>query len=180
MIQYLDGSTAAGDYVADTFEIGDATVNALQFGAADLTHTGQGVLGIGLTANEATKQEYPNLVDAMLSQGLITQKAYSLYLNDYFSSTGSILFGGVDTEKFIDDLAVVPILPDSQSNNYTSFTVAMTSLNYTFSNGTSSQATLAGNSLLSVLDSGTTLTYLPEAVATPFLPSHRRIHLLQS
>ena len=168
-IGYLDGSNALGDYITDKFEIGGATVDALQMGLAKKTITGTGVLGIGFTANEAAADEYPNLVDQMVDQGLIPSRAYSLYLNDYDSSTGSILFGGVDSEKFWGELVIVPVLPDAQTQNYTTFTVGMTALSFTFPNGTTHDATLLGGSLNALLDSGTTLTYLPPGIAMPIL-----------
>lgn len=166
-IQYLDGSTASGDYVTDHFEIGDTVIESLQMGLANQTASGTGVLGIGFTANEAAETMYPNLVDQMVAQDFIPTKAYSLYLNDYQSSTGSILFGGVDTEKFIGGLTVIPILPDAQTQNFTSFTVGMTAVSYSFPNGTTGNASLQGGSLDAVLDSGTTLSYFPDNVATP-------------
>lgn len=166
-IQYLDGSTASGDYVTDHFEIGDTVIESLQMGLANQTASGTGVLGIGFTANEAAEVPYPNLVDQMVAQNFILTKAYSLYLNDYQSSTGSILFGGVDTEKFIGPLAVIPILPDAQTQNFTSFTVGMTAVSFAFPNGTTHNASLQGGSLDAVLDSGTTLSYFPDDVATP-------------
>lgn len=166
-IQYLDGSTASGDYVTDHFEIGDTVIESLQMGLANQTASGTGVLGIGFTANEAAETQYPNIVDQMVQQDFIPTKAYSLYLNDYQSSTGSILFGGVDTEKFIGGLTVVPILPDAQTQNFTSFTVGMTAVSFAFPNGTTHNASLQGGSLDAVLDSGTTLSYFPDDIATP-------------
>lgn len=166
-IQYLDGSTASGDYVTDHFEIGDTVIDSLQMGLANQTASGTGVLGIGFTANEAAEVAYPNLVDQMVAQNFIPTKAYSLYLNDYQSSTGSILFGGVDTEKFIGGLTVVPILPDAQTQNFTSFTVGMTAVSFAFPNGTTYNTSLQGGSLDAVLDSGTTLSYFPDDIATP-------------
>lgn len=166
-IQYLDGSTASGDYITDHFEIGDTVIESLQMGLANQTASGTGVLGIGFTANEAAETPYPNLVDQMVEQEFIPTKAYSLYLNDYQSSTGSILFGGVDTEKFIGGLTVVPILPDAQTQNFTSFTVGMTAVSFSFPNGTTHNASLQGGSLDAVLDSGTTLSYFPDDVASP-------------
>lgn len=166
-IQYLDGSTASGDYVTDHFEIGDTVIESLQMGLANQTASGTGVLGIGFTTNEAAQTPYPNLVDQMVQQNFIPTKAYSLYLNDYQSSTGSILFGGVDTEKFIGGLTVVPILPDAQTQNFTSFTVGMTAVSFAFPNGTTHNASLQGGSLDAILDSGTTLSYFPDDIATP-------------
>lgn len=137
-------------------------------GLANVTAVGTGILGIGFVLNEAAEQVYSNLVATLLNQSAISTMAYSLYLNDYYSSTGSILFGGVDTDKFIGNLAIVPILPDAQSQNYSSFTVGLTGLSFASSNGTTYNQSLSSESgsLDSVLDSGTTLTYLPDSIAT--------------
>lgn len=167
-IEYQDGTSASGDYFTDDFTIGDITVSNLQMGIADKTAVGTGILGIGFELNEAAETIYSNLVSDMVNQSKINSMAYSLYLNDYYSSTGNILFGGVDTDKFIGDLVTVPILPDAESGNYSSFTVGLTGLSFAFSNGTTYNQSLSSesDSLSSILDSGTTLTYLPDDIAT--------------
>lgn len=138
-------------------------------GLANQTAIGTGILGIGFELNEAAETIYSNLVASMVNQSVAGTMAYSLYLNDYYSSTGSILFGGVDTEKFIGNMVTVPILRDAQSNNYSSFTVGLTGLSFADANGTTYNQSLSGesNSLGSILDSGTTLSYLPDSIATP-------------
>lgn len=154
--------------MTDDFAIGGKTVKNLQMGLATETTIGTGILGIGFELNEAAETQYSNLVQDLVNQSLISTRAYSLYLNDFYSSTGSILFGGVDTEKFIGDLVVVPILPDATSGEYSSFTVGVTAVSFAFSNGTTYNASLSSysDSLDSILDSGTTLTYLPNDLAT--------------
>lgn len=79
-------------------------------------------------------------------------------------TTGSILFGGVDTEKYHGDLTVLPIQPDSQSGAITSFTVVLDAISVANKAGKSqySQENLA---LPVILDSGTTITYLPDSLA---------------
>jgi hypothetical protein len=55
------------------------------------------------------------------------------------ASTGSILFGGVDTAKYSGNLISVQIYPSQLQNGqtvFTSFTVAFTSLSATSSSGT--------------------------------------------
>lgn len=167
-IQYADGSGAEGTYVTDDFSIGGKTVTNLQMGLATSTTIGTGILGIGFELNEAAETMYSNLVQDLVNQSLISTRAYSLYLNDFYSSTGSILFGGVDTEKFIGNLAVVPILPDATSGEYSSFTVGLSAISFALSNGTTFNASLSSysDSLDSILDSGTTLSYLPNDLAT--------------
>lgn len=167
-IVYADGTSASGDYFTDNLAIGGITVTDLQMGIADKTAVGTGILGIGFELNEAAETLYSNLVTKMVNESKISTMAYSLYLNDYYSSTGNILFGGVDTDKFIGNLVTVPILPDAESQNYSSFTVGLTGLSFAFPNGTTYNQSLTSESgsLSSILDSGTTLSYLPDDIAT--------------
>lgn len=154
--------------MTDDFTIGDQTVKSLQMGLATQTSIGTGILGIGFELNEAAETLYSNLVSELVNQSIISTLAYSLYLNDLYSSTGNILFGGVDTEKFIGELEIVPVLPDAISGNYSSFTVGLTAVSFADSNGTTYNASLSSfdGSVKSILDSGTTLSYLPDALAT--------------
>jgi hypothetical protein len=83
---------------------------------------------------------------------------------DSEDATGTIIFGGYDTDKYVgDNLTVLPILPDTATNTITSMTVAWTSLNITDSYG-SNAANTTTLPLPAVLDSGTTLTLVPEPV----------------
>ena len=76
-------------------------------GLAHETTTGSGLIGVGYDVNEAVVQSgesnapYASIMDTMVNQSLIATKSYSLYLNDYASSSGSIMFGGADTGKFM-------------------------------------------------------------------------------
>ncbi|KAI0595229.1 aspartic peptidase domain-containing protein [Biscogniauxia sp. FL1348] len=162
-IKYIDGSGAAGDYIKDTFTIGGANITNLQMGLAEDTNINSGLLGVGFSANVASDVKYPNIMDLFEEQGLIATQAYSLYLDDLYAETGTILFGGLDTEKYIGELKAVPILPDAESKNYTSFSVALSSLTMTADNGTVTNFTQAA--IPAILDSGTTLSYLPTSMA---------------
>lgn len=77
------------------------------------------------------------------------------------SETGSILFGGYDKGKFKGDLIAMPIQPDAQSGQITSMTVAWTSLSITDPTQGTQTLTSKSFALPAVLDSGTTLTYVP-------------------
>ncbi|KAI1163555.1 aspartic peptidase domain-containing protein [Nemania serpens] len=163
-IQYLDGSGAEGDYIKDTFHIGGASIKALQVGLAENSSINSGLLGIGFNVNVAADEPYPNIIDLFVNQDLIDSKTYSLYLNDLAAETGTILFGGLDTKKFIGQLKAVDILPDVNSKMYSSFTVTLDSLR--ISSGSSSKGLdLLDDKTPVILDSGTTLTYLPPRVA---------------
>lgn len=83
--------------------------------------------------------------------------------NDYASETGTIMFGGIDTEKYIGDLKAVPVIPNSDDDVYSSFTVTLSSLTLNFTDGSTVSA--VDQALPVILDSGTTLTYLPTRIA---------------
>jgi hypothetical protein len=104
--------------MTDDFTIGGATIKSLQMGLANDTTGSIGVIGIGYGLDEAsvtsiTSVPYPNLIDEMVSQGLIETKAYSLYLDNLEEATGSIIFGGVDTDKFMYVSNLLAMLPSS-------------------------------------------------------------------
>lgn len=80
------------------------------------------------------------------------------------SSTGSILFGGIDTDKYVGDLVAIDVYPSSESRRITSFTVAFTSLGATSSSG-SDQFTPTTYAMAAILDSGTTITLIPDDLA---------------
>jgi hypothetical protein len=103
--------------VTDTFRFGGQTIKNQQFGIGYVSSSPEGILGIGYTLNEvavarAGLDPYPNLPQKLVNDGTISTNAYSLWLNDLDSSTGSILFGGVDTDKFHGELKTLPILPE--------------------------------------------------------------------
>ncbi|KAI1264052.1 aspartic peptidase domain-containing protein [Xylariaceae sp. FL1019] len=162
-ITYADLNSAAGDYIKDDFHIAGATVSALQMGLASNTTINSGVLGIGFDTSESTLDIYPNIVTLLVRQGLIDAEAYSLFLDDLDAEQGTILFGGIDTEKYTGELKVVDILPDGFTGKITSFSVALTSL--AISPPDADEQSVLTEPISVVLDSGTTLTYLPEDVA---------------
>jgi hypothetical protein len=161
-IKYLDNAQSSGDYISDNFEIGDSLVSALQMGLALHSTIGVGIMGIGYQTDEAVavQNRYPNLIDQLATQKLINLRAYSLYLDDQETASGFVLFGGIDTAKFIGALKVLQIQKNSQTNIIDSFIVLMTSLSINDKSGMSTW-TSSSMSLPVVLDSGTTLTYLP-------------------
>lgn len=160
-ISYVDGSGASGDYVTDTVSVGGGTLDRLQFGVGYSSTSAQGILGIGYEINEvqvgrAGKPAYRNLPSQMVAQGLIQSASYSLWLNDLDANRGSILFGGVDSGKYVGDLQTLPI--QSQSGVFAEFLITLTGLRL----GTQA---IANNSALAVLlDSGSSLSYLPDTM----------------
>ncbi|KAJ5377433.1 uncharacterized protein N7496_004842 [Penicillium cataractarum] len=165
-ISYVDNSGVIGDYVADNFAIGDITVKGMTLAVAtEVQDATTGVMGIGFDSGESIVgsggKPYKNLVGMMVEQGLINSRTYSLWLNDVGAETGNILFGGYDKGKFKGDLIAMPIQPDAQSGQITSMTVAWTSLSITDPTQGTQTLTSSSFALPAVLDSGTTLTYIP-------------------
>ena len=161
-ISYVDGSGALGDYATDTLSIGGHQLNGLQFGIGLRSASPEGILGIGYTTNEVQvnrnrKQTYPNTPQFMADNGLTKTNAYSLWLDDFEANTGSILFGGVDTDKFHGTLGTLPV--QQTFGAYNQFVITLSGVSSTL-NG-KSQTFSRDLPTPVLLDSGSSLTYLP-------------------
>lgn len=189
-IAYVDNSEVFGQYITDTLVMGSTKIENMQMGLAYTSPSRDfGIMGIGFSSGETVTQEYPgaqyyNIIDQLKSQGHINTLAYSLWLNDLGkahagfgsvradhvkeSSSGSILFGGVDTEKYFGDLTVIPIQPDEQSGGITSMTVVLSSISMVNTDG-ETQNSQKNINVAVVLDCGSTDTFLPDDIVQPIL-----------
>ncbi|ROV93367.1 hypothetical protein VMCG_08426 [Cytospora schulzeri] len=170
MIAYVDGSYAEGDYFTDTFQIAGASISDMTMGLGISTTIPYGLVGVGYKVNEAIvgtediSSAYSNLPVEMVNQGLIATNAYSLWLNDLDSSTGNILFGGIDTEKYTGDLTKISIIQNPDTQQFDTFFVELTSIHAVSSTGTD-ELSSHQFPVKVVLDSGTTLSYVPTDLA---------------
>ncbi|KAL2270373.1 hypothetical protein VTJ83DRAFT_2557 [Remersonia thermophila] len=163
-ITYVDGSSASGDYVSDTLTFGSQAVPRLQLGVGYASTNPQGILGIGYPSNEVQVTRhglppYRNLPEQLVADGVIRSSAYSMWLNDLSATTGSILFGGVDAARYEPPLRSVPV--ETATGSYREFMVTLTKLQL-------GGLTLGRGEDLAIavlLDSGSTLTYLPDRLA---------------
>lgn len=149
-------------YYIDSVAIPGAskTLTSMQFGKATASQDlNEGILGLGF--GEGVNLNYSNFVDTLQEQGLTNTKAFSVALGNSDTAGGTIVFGGVDTKKFSGSLASMDIAAPTQGD-IQRYAVAMTSLSYTNSSGTTKFA----NSALSgvVLDTGSSLCELPTAI----------------
>ncbi len=96
-----------------------------------------------------------------MANGDIERESYSLYLNDQNNGKGVIIFGGVDSKKYTGDLVALQTLPtDNGYSNYSAFNVALTGVS--IKDETSTRLLTAPDfQIPALLDSGTTMTYLP-------------------
>ena len=87
-ISYEDNSGVTGDYVNDVVGIGNAKLKNITMGLALQASRGEGIMGIGYAADESiasssnSSNTYPNIVDQLVNEGVISTLAYSLWLND--------------------------------------------------------------------------------------------------
>jgi hypothetical protein len=108
---------------------------------------------------------YQSVMDNLVKAGIIDRKAFSLYLNDLDASTGSIILGGIDTTKYTGDLVTLPLQP-SPDGFVREYYVSLTSVSFTDSTGETTQMSPQGYSQATLLDSGTTNSYLTNDVFT--------------
>lgn len=172
LIAYVDGTKALGIWGHDDVTIGSTAVDNLSFAIANVTSSNIGVLGIGLPGLEVTYSnrngggyQYENLPIKMRNQGLIAKNAYSLYLGPVNSRNGSILFGAVDHAKYSGELQTIPILNTLKSfgfDNPIRIEVALLGITFNSSSNSATEVTL--NTYGAVLDTGSTLSYLPRAL----------------
>ncbi|KAI1179069.1 aspartic peptidase domain-containing protein [Nemania sp. FL0916] len=166
-IAYVDQSYSRGDYINETFAIGNVQLENMRMGLGLDTDIAYGLVGVGYALNEASvahnSPPYANLPLLMRDEGHINTNAYSLWLNDLDASKGNILFGGIDTDKYKGDLIRVDVQQDPQTEAFTSFIVELTSLG---AHSVSGQDALTSSQfpIPVVLDSGTTFTYLPDDI----------------
>ncbi|KAE9366916.1 acid protease [Stipitochalara longipes BDJ] len=178
-IQYVDGTGSSGDYIQDTFTIGGATLKNLEMGIAYTSTVPMGIMGIGYDFTEASNDGttaafiYPSIIDTMVTQGLINTRAYSLYLDDLQEATGSIIFGGLDSQKYYGSLTQLPIVPGTLVNGSKAYgfpAVMMSGLSMISKTG---QATNFADRYLTeypvVLDSGSTVSLLDPVLGQAML-----------
>ncbi|CAI5758848.1 unnamed protein product [Candida verbasci] len=154
-IVYGDQTSSQGTWSEDTVKIGAATIKNQKFADVDTTSVSEGILGIGYKSGESltdeygfpTTSSYDNVPLSLKNQGIIKTNAYSLYLNEPGAQqTGQLIFGGIDHAKYSGNLISEAVTLQDR------LTIKANSINY---NGNTQSL---GDVLL---DSGTTLTYLP-------------------
>lgn len=127
-----------------------------------------GIFGFGpvylTTGTVASTSTVPTFMDNLLSQGSITTEVLGVYFkpesgSDEADANGELTLGGVDTTKYTGTLTYFPRLTTGTASYYWGITVA------SFKYGTTSLATAATG----IVDTGTTLIYIPTAAYTKFL-----------
>lgn len=151
-IGYGDGSSSEGTWAKDTVYLGGTSITNQQFADVTSTSVTQGILGVSRVQGESGQPLYDNVPVTLKKQGKIKTNAYSLYLNSKNADTGTIIFGGVDNAKYSGKLIEEQLTLDRY------LSVNLQSLNY------DNNQESGGFGV--VLDSGTTISYLPDDLVT--------------
>lgn len=150
---------------------GSPSITGQTIGVVQKASDRHGVMGVGYDTNEAFDAKangitYPSVVDQMKTQGIIGRRAYSLYLNEYWADTGSVIFGGIDTTKYSGELVALPLqLSEApRDTQIREFYVTLTSVSFTDGRGTVTKLTEPGFAQSALLDSGTSATLINNEV----------------
>lgn len=123
-----------------------------------------GVLGVGFV--DSTFGDFGNhtvnLPRALANHGIIRSAAYSMWVDDLTSNKGSILFGGVNTAKYHEPLTTVPFL--GWEALITGIMLPLTGLTLHYSATNSTTYPLHKVNSFALVDSGSSLMYLPNWV----------------
>ncbi|GBL49229.1 hypothetical protein ACI3LY_004558 [Candidozyma auris] len=106
-ISYLDGTGAQGDFYKDDFSLSASKglLKDFQFAVVDQAKfNGPGILGVSSREVETTANKYNNLPFALQKAGITERASYSLYLGSSAGSKGTIIFGGIDKNKYEGEL----------------------------------------------------------------------------
>ncbi|KAH8897164.1 acid protease, partial [Thozetella sp. PMI_491] len=163
-IQYGSGFVEF-DYVVDTIAVGDSSVNLsnVQFGVATSTEDlSTGILG--LSWGNGVNLDYDNFVDILAEQGVTESKAFSVALgSDDLDNGGVLIFGGLDTSKFTGSLVGIKMLGRQGRERINRYWVQLNSVGFSSSSGST---TYTNSSTPVILDTGSSLSYLPTQIVS--------------
>lgn len=162
-------SFAQGEYVTDTITIGDYEVKGFSFGLANASTYQYGVLGLGLEAGELTNvglysdknYTYSNFPSKLKEQGYIKKRVYSFFFNSQNTTTGSIIFGGIDHAKYSGELVTLPVInifEDYGINENIRFPVTVSGVG---TDVDGNEETISSMQYAAFISLGTSYTYLP-------------------
>ncbi|OAD67002.1 hypothetical protein PHYBLDRAFT_12553, partial [Phycomyces blakesleeanus NRRL 1555(-)] len=186
-IQYGIGSVN-GTYATDTVTVAGAAVKNQQFGLATITKeilalpsganssstpsvSGNGILGMGYPSLTAATTEnetpYNPFVFNLVQQNIIQKPIFSVYLNSATTEgwAGEVMFGGVDSTKYEGDIHNTP----GADSSYYYWMVYGQGI--AVRNGIKDHDWKLKSTGGFILDTGTTLTYLPLNIATDIASS---------
>ncbi|KAG9242820.1 aspartic peptidase domain-containing protein [Calycina marina] len=169
-VSYGSGSFSGTEYT-DTVSFGGLTVTKQSIGSATKS-TGfsgvDGIIGFGpVVLTEGTVSgltTVPTFMDNLKTQGSITSEILGVYFkpesgSDTADANGELTLGGVDTTKYTGTLTYFPKATSGDASYYWGISIAR------FTYGTTTLASSASG----IVDTGTTLIYIPTSAYNKFL-----------
>jgi hypothetical protein len=122
----------------------DLVISKLPFGLANELNSDlrpyTGILGLGYTGRmsfmERKKGMPPTFLEGLVQAGAISSRLYSIYMNT-LDQYGSILFGGVDTEKYKGPLTTLNLVRSRNTGKVDNFLLYLEEIKMESSNGPS-------------------------------------------
>ncbi|PVH83991.1 putative aspartic protease [Cadophora sp. DSE1049] len=169
-VSYGSGSFSGTEYT-DTVSFAGLSVSSQSIGAASSATGFSGVDGIigfgpvGLTAGTvASTSSVPTFMDNLKSQGSITTEVLGVSFkpesgSDTADANGELTLGGVDTTKYTGALTYFSKLTSGTASAYWGLSIAK------FTYGSTTLLSSASG----IIDTGTTLIYIPTSAYNAFL-----------
>lgn len=169
-VSYGSGSFSGTEYT-DTVSFGGLTVTSQSIGAAS-TSSGfsgvDGIIGFGpVDLTEGTVSNVntvPTFMDNLLSQGSISTEVLGVSFkpesgSDTSDANGELTLGGTDSSKYTGTLTYFSKLTSGTASEYWGISIA------SFTYGSTTLASSASG----IVDTGTTLIYIPSSAYSKFL-----------
>jgi Eukaryotic aspartyl protease. len=132
-ISYMDDTHSKGGWGTDDISLSaNLKLKLASIAVANDTDSPFGILGIAFEDLEVLARKgkkYSNVPSLLKEQGFINKAAYSLYITSQEASTGSILFGGVDSAKYTGSLVPIDIVMEQDKYVYTQIPLTSISVN---------------------------------------------------
>ncbi|KAG9019062.1 Type I transmembrane sorting receptor [Tulasnella sp. 427] len=160
-IQYEDGSSATGKVATDRVTVAGLTVSKQGFGAVTketgnfLDSPSAGLLGLGFPAN-AESGATPFFIN-LAESGSLASNVFSFYMARNGGSGSELCIGCADSAKYTGSVQYYDLDPSATNDEQYYWNIASDGFSY---NGGSSTGSFSA-----VIDSGTTLIYIPTAAA---------------
>jgi len=167
-VSYGSGSFSGTEYT-DTVSYAGFTVASQSIGVASRS-TGfsgvDGIFGVGpvdLTSGTVSgTSSVPTFLDNLYSQGQISTEVLGVYFAPPSGSTptnnGELTLGGTDSSKYTGSITYTPTLKSGSFAPY--WGIGVSSITF--------GSTSLGSSLSAIVDTGTTLIYVPSSVVSKF------------
>ncbi|KAG8166817.1 hypothetical protein KVR01_002506 [Diaporthe batatas] len=169
-VTYGSGSFSGTEYT-DTVSFGGLTVSSQSIGSASTSSGFSGVDGIigfgpvGLTSGTVSNANtVPTFLDNLKSQGSISTEVLGVSFkpesgSDTDDANGELTLGGTDSSKYTGTLTYFPKLTSGSAAAYWGISIA------SFTYGSQTLASSASG----IVDTGTTLIYIPSSAYSAFL-----------